>query len=207
MKLLASLSSRDAIIQPIFTLKKCLIYPQQTAKNMYIHHFLFLKGFLYTNILFKIPTCWKRISSAEYCCSSSSGKWINGNNTSPGTVRLKWCVMEKVNEICTVQVCGCTLTFLSEVNIRISRNPPISLFHCKPWRILINSSKQISRKFSMLSPAFFVWVLRISYKNLLHEHRSFTSRSLACIFAKRSYFLGSLCLIKLYALCEVLSGF
>ena len=42
---------------------------------MYIPHFLFLKGFLYTNILFKIPTCWKRISSAGYCCSSSSGKW------------------------------------------------------------------------------------------------------------------------------------
>ena len=57
LKLLASLSSRDAIIQPIFTLKKCLIHPQQTAKNMYIRHFLFLKGFLYTNILFKIPTC------------------------------------------------------------------------------------------------------------------------------------------------------
>ena len=57
LKLLASLSSRDAIIQPIFTLKKCLIHPQQIAKNMYIRHFLFLKGFLYTNILFKIPTC------------------------------------------------------------------------------------------------------------------------------------------------------
>ena len=59
LKLLALLSSRDAIIQPIFTLKKCVIYPQQTAKNMYIHHFLFLKGFLYTNILFKIPLVGK----------------------------------------------------------------------------------------------------------------------------------------------------
>ena len=156
LNLSALLSSRDAITSPIFTSKKCYSLATKYKKN-YIHSLLSLfertfiykyivqnsclleKNFYHRILLFIIFGEMKKWEQYKSC-------YVASEATCDG----------KVGEICTVQVFGHTLTFLSEVNIRISWNPPISLFHCTPLCIFINSSKQISRKFSILSPTFLV---------------------------------------------------